>query len=249
MVTLMVRNPCVWPTPMNKTTGTPLGEMADQTVVGSVHNSNHGAFASGALCGGSFKSSDSSPLVFLTGIINMSRGQFNVDVAATFRVSLTNVGDLDVLIKDMEAGNHEELLSGITNNMHEAVMDALVAMKVVEMVSTRFANTFYGYFIVWVKIHDVAIQVFSEDGLSIITSQIGFLKRWLSIIVSQIGKPVMLDNYTSSMCIKSWGRSSFACFLIEINAEDILKESLTIGVLLIEDTGFIIKTVSTIEYE
>ncbi|GKD11699.1 putative reverse transcriptase domain-containing protein [Tanacetum coccineum] len=37
---------------------------------------------------------------------------------------------------------------------------------------------------VWVKTHDVPIQVFSEDGLS--------------IIASQIGKPVMLDSYTSS---------------------------------------------------
>ncbi|GJT27566.1 hypothetical protein Tco_0907841 [Tanacetum coccineum] len=95
----MVRNPCVWPAPMNKMAGTPLGEMADQTVVGSVHNSDHGAFASNALCGGSLKASDSSPLVSPTAIFNMSR-----------------------------AGNHEELLSGMTNNMHEAAMDALVAM-------------------------------------------------------------------------------------------------------------------------
>ncbi|GJY63264.1 hypothetical protein Tco_0464724 [Tanacetum coccineum] len=40
------------------------------------------------------------------------------------------------------------------------------------------------------------------------------------------------------------GRSSFACCLIEINVEDVLKESLTIGVPLIEDTGFTIETVS-----
>nr|GEW17855.1 hypothetical protein [Tanacetum cinerariifolium] len=98
--------------------------MADQTIVGSVHKSDHGAFASGTLCGGSFKVIDSSPLVSPTAIINMSRGQFNVDVAATFRVSLTNVGDFDVLIKDIEAGNHEELLSRMTNNMREAVIDA-----------------------------------------------------------------------------------------------------------------------------
>nr|GEX52137.1 copia protein [Tanacetum cinerariifolium] len=66
---------------------------------------------------------------------------------------------------------------------------------------------------VWVKIHDVHIQVFSEDGLS--------------IIASQIGKPIMLDSYTSSMCIESWGRSSFYRCMIEINANDVLKESLT----------------------
>ncbi|GKB72464.1 zinc knuckle CX2CX4HX4C containing protein, partial [Tanacetum coccineum] len=88
--------------------------------------------------------------------------------------------------------------------------------------------------LVWVKIHDVPIQVFSEDGLS--------------IIASQIGKPIMLDSYTSSMCMESWGRSSFAQCLIEINVEDVLKESLTMGVPLIEGTGFIIET-ATIEYE
>ncbi|GJT94129.1 gypsy type transposase [Tanacetum coccineum] len=77
---------------------------------------------------------------------------------------------------------------------------------------------------VWVKIHNVAIQVFSEDGLSIISSQ--------------ICKPIMLDSYTSSKCIESWGRSSFAHCLIEIDAEDVLKESLTLGVPLIEGSGF-----------
>ncbi|GJR20666.1 hypothetical protein Tco_0969193 [Tanacetum coccineum] len=72
--------------------------------------------------------SDSSPLVSPIAIINISRGQFNVNVATTFGFSLTNVGDLDVLIKDIEAGNHEDLLSRMTNHMREAVMDALVAM-------------------------------------------------------------------------------------------------------------------------
>ncbi|GKC41161.1 zinc knuckle CX2CX4HX4C containing protein [Tanacetum coccineum] len=316
-----------------------------------------------------------------TAPINIPRGLYNVDVVATFGVPLTTVGNLDVLTKDIEAGKHEELLYGMTNNMRKAVMDALVAMcdsiqaentnvdaipckvshvddltivdalvaenlnvdeslivqsvsiqnkpssyiaaaggsrpkpstlggskldpsiskanfrllfsenlcegvnvsiprKVVETVSTQFANTLYFYFIgkciafpvveyyvrnkwgkygltrimmnfegffffqfktlkgldhglwmirnnpiilkkwsmstrlskeeltripVWVKIHDVPIQVFSEDGLS--------------IIASQIGKPIMFDSYTSSVCIDSWGRSSFALRLIEINVE------------------------------
>ncbi|GKE04711.1 hypothetical protein Tco_1396729 [Tanacetum coccineum] len=80
----------------------------------------------------------------------------------------------------------------------------------------------------------VVKMIFSEDGFS--------------IIASQICKPIMLDSYTSSMCIESWGGSNFACCLIEINVKDVLKKSLTIGVPLIEDTGFTIETV-TIEYE
>ncbi|GJQ92608.1 hypothetical protein Tco_0003747 [Tanacetum coccineum] len=58
----------------------------------------------------------------------------------------------------------------------------------------------------------------------------------------------MLDSYTSSMCIKSSRRSSFSRCLIEINVDDFLIESLTIGVPLIEGSGFTIETV-TIEYE
>ncbi|GJY23017.1 zinc knuckle CX2CX4HX4C containing protein [Tanacetum coccineum] len=120
-------------------------------------------------------------------------------------------------------------------SLPEPSVDFSIPSKVFETVSTRFANTLYGYFIgledvlengpwmicnipiilkkwsmntrlckeeltrilVWVIIHDVLIQVFSEDGLSIIASQI---------------------------------------------------ESLTMGVPLIEDMGFTIETV-TIEYE
>lgn len=39
---------------------------------------------------------------------------------------------------------------------------------------------------VWVKLHDVPIQVFEDDGIS--------------LIATFIGKPIMLDSYTSSMC-------------------------------------------------
>nr|GFD07502.1 zinc knuckle CX2CX4HX4C [Tanacetum cinerariifolium] len=43
-------------------------------------------------------------------------------------------------------------------------------------------------------LHDVPSQVFSEDGIS--------------LIATQLGKPIMLHTYTSSMCIESWGQSS-----------------------------------------
>nr|GEW61001.1 hypothetical protein [Tanacetum cinerariifolium] len=59
---------------------------------------------------------------------------------------------------------------------------------------------------------------------------------------------IMLDSYITLMCIESWERSSFSCCMIEINAKDVLQESLTMGVPLIEGMGFTIKTV-TIEYE
>ncbi|GJY84866.1 zinc knuckle CX2CX4HX4C containing protein [Tanacetum coccineum] len=74
---------------------------------------------------GSPKVSNSSPLVSLTATINMPRGLCNVDVAATFEVPLTTVGDLHLLIKSIEAGKHDELLSGMTNDERMEIMDAL----------------------------------------------------------------------------------------------------------------------------
>nr|GEV59783.1 hypothetical protein [Tanacetum cinerariifolium] len=60
---------------------------------------HHGDFASSYSCGGSLKASDASAFVSPTPIINMLR-----------------------------AGNHEELLSGMTNNMCEAAMDVVVLL-------------------------------------------------------------------------------------------------------------------------
>ncbi|GJR77559.1 zinc knuckle CX2CX4HX4C containing protein [Tanacetum coccineum] len=326
------------------------------------------------------KVSTSSPLVSPSTIINVPRELYSIDVAATFRVPLTTVGDLQKLINDIDAGKHDELLSELTNEDRMETLEALgsicnsikvdrnnadvipckvsyaddsinlnvdestipsdpivqsvdinkstsyagvaggsakdqpnvnsnfrtlvadpvfdgvnisIPRKVVEKVSTRFEHTLYGYFIgkrmafpvveyyarnnwakhglkrimmnskgffffkfdsragleavleggpwlirkspiilkkwsmdtrllkeeltripIWVKLHDVPIQVFEEDGIS--------------LIATFIGKPVMLDSYTSSMCNDSWGRSSFARCLIEVNSEADLVDVVTI---------------------
>nr|GEX43037.1 hypothetical protein [Tanacetum cinerariifolium] len=75
-----------------------------------------------------------------------------------------------------------------------------------------------------VKIHDVSLQEFLEDGIS--------------LIASQFGKPIVLDSFTSSMCIESWGRSSFAYYLIKVKADEALKDSITLGIRLPKDMGF-----------
>ncbi|GKB28452.1 zinc knuckle CX2CX4HX4C containing protein [Tanacetum coccineum] len=100
--------------------------------------------------------------------------------------------------------------------------------------NTRLCKEEFNRIPVWVKIHDVPLYVFYEDGIS--------------IIVSHIRKPIMLDSYTSSMYIELWGRSSFAQCLIEVCVDDHFKDTLTIGVPLIKDSGFPIK-MARIEYE
>nr|GEZ20245.1 retrotransposon protein, putative, Ty1-copia subclass [Tanacetum cinerariifolium] len=62
--------------------------------------------------------------------LNRREGTVRIQGAGTFGASvpLTALGDLDMLTKDIKAGKHEELLSGMTNDKSTVVMDALVAM-------------------------------------------------------------------------------------------------------------------------
>nr|GFA58360.1 RNA-directed DNA polymerase, eukaryota, reverse transcriptase zinc-binding domain protein [Tanacetum cinerariifolium] len=48
----------------------------------------------------------------------------------------------------------------------------------------------------WVKLHHVSIVAYSDIRLSLITTQ--------------LGRPLMLDTYTSNMCISSWGKNTYA---------------------------------------
>nr|GEY37126.1 zinc knuckle CX2CX4HX4C [Tanacetum cinerariifolium] len=70
----------------------------------------------------------------------------------------------------------------------------------------------------------------------------------ISLIATFIGKPVMLDSYTSSMCNDSWGTSSFARCLIEVNSEDDLVDVVTIGIPSLTGDGFTKETIH-VEYE
>ncbi|GKA96122.1 zinc knuckle CX2CX4HX4C containing protein [Tanacetum coccineum] len=82
---------------------------------------------------------------------------------------------------------------------------------------------------IWVKLHNVPIQVFEEDGIS--------------LIAKFIGKPVMLDSYTSFMCNDSWDRSCFDWCLIEVNSEADLVDVVTIGIPSLTKDGFTKETI------
>ncbi|GKB51178.1 hypothetical protein Tco_0901931 [Tanacetum coccineum] len=87
---------------------------------------------------------------------------------------------------------------------------------------------------VWVKMHHVPIVAYYEVGLSLISTQ--------------IGKPLMLDSYTSNMCLNSWGRSAYARALIEIAADVDLVKSLVIAIPMDNKEGHTFATID-IEYE
>nr|GEZ23478.1 hypothetical protein [Tanacetum cinerariifolium] len=77
---------------------------------------------------------------------------------------------------------------------------------------------------VWVKLHGVPVTTFSEDGLS--------------PIATKLGTPLMLDSYTSDMCMQSWGRSSYARTMIELRADVELKDNIVVAMSKITREGY-----------
>nr|GEV91036.1 hypothetical protein [Tanacetum cinerariifolium] len=65
-----------------------------------------------------------------------------------------------------------------------------------------------------VKVQDIPISAFTEDGLS--------------AIATKLGTPMMLDSYASAMCMDSWVRSSYAKALVELGADVELKDTLVV---------------------
>ncbi|GJZ88116.1 ATPase, F1/V1/A1 complex, alpha/beta subunit [Tanacetum coccineum] len=87
---------------------------------------------------------------------------------------------------------------------------------------------------VWVKLHGVPVTAFSEDGLS--------------GIATKLGTPLMLDSYTSDMCIQSWGRSSYARVMVELKADVELKDNIIVAMPKITREGYYTCNVR-VEYE
>ncbi|GJV73133.1 putative reverse transcriptase domain-containing protein [Tanacetum coccineum] len=77
---------------------------------------------------------------------------------------------------------------------------------------------------VWVKLHGVPVTAFSDDGLS--------------AIATKLGTPLMLDSYTSDMCMQSWGRSSYARVMIELRADVELKDNIVVAMPIIKGDGY-----------
>ncbi|GJX97545.1 cytokinin dehydrogenase 3-like protein [Tanacetum coccineum] len=76
---------------------------------------------------------------------------------------------------------------------------------------------------VWVKLHGVPVTAFSEDGLN--------------AIATKLGTPLMLDSYTSDMCMESWGRSSYARVMVELKADVELKDNIVVAMPKITREG------------
>nr|XP_043629985.1 uncharacterized protein LOC122601286 [Erigeron canadensis] len=87
---------------------------------------------------------------------------------------------------------------------------------------------------IWIQLHNVPLDAFTEYGLS--------------MLATKLGKPIALHQYTSSMCTESWGRSSFARALIELEASNEIKDELVVGIPSLEDDG-VTRVVIKVEYQ
>ncbi|GKB99124.1 hypothetical protein Tco_0985261 [Tanacetum coccineum] len=70
----------------------------------------------------------------------------------------------------------------------------------------------------------------------------------LSAIATKLGTPLMLDYYTSDMCMQSWGRSNYARVMIELRADVVLKDNIVMAMPKIIREGRYLCNVR-VEYE
>ncbi|GKA71554.1 hypothetical protein Tco_0777693 [Tanacetum coccineum] len=70
----------------------------------------------------------------------------------------------------------------------------------------------------------------------------------LGLIATQIGKPLMLYAYTSSMCGEAWGRINFAHALIEVSSESDLKKEVVMAFPNDDETDYTREVIS-VEYK
>nr|GFB28533.1 hypothetical protein [Tanacetum cinerariifolium] len=86
---------------------------------------------------------------------------------------------------------------------------------------------------VWVEFYGVPMTAFSEDGLR--------------IIATKLDTSLMLDSYTSDMCMQSWGRSNYARAMIDLQADEELKNTIVVAMPKVTVEGFNLCTIC-VEY-
>ncbi|GJS24786.1 reverse transcriptase domain, reverse transcriptase zinc-binding domain protein [Tanacetum coccineum] len=75
-----------------------------------------------------------------------------------------------------------------------------------------------------------------------------FKKMTTSLIATQLGRPIMFDSYTSSMCLDPWGKCTYARVLIEMRADKELMDSLVVVVPFTNGKGHSLDNIE-VEYE
>ncbi|GJT77284.1 putative reverse transcriptase domain-containing protein [Tanacetum coccineum] len=75
-----------------------------------------------------------------------------------------------------------------------------------------------------------------------------FSKDGLSAITTKLSSPLMLDSYTSDMCVQSWFKLSYARAMIEPRTDEELKDTIVVVMPKLVGEGFYMCTIR-VEYE
>ncbi|GJV07284.1 retrotransposon protein, putative, ty1-copia subclass [Tanacetum coccineum] len=117
-------------------------------------------------------------------------------------------------------------------------IDVVVLVDSIRAISERFANTALcsmdGLDVMLENGPCVPVTAFSEDGLS--------------AIATKLGTPLILDSYTSDICMQSCGRSSYSRVMIELRADVELKDNIVVAMPKITREGHYTCNVR-VEYE
>ncbi|GJT43507.1 bifunctional monodehydroascorbate reductase and carbonic anhydrase nectarin-3 [Tanacetum coccineum] len=145
----------------------------------------------------------------------------NVDkVAAIIGVSITSLKDMDVLTRRIKAGDCNDSLDRLNKDERKVAMNATLPL--------------------------------CEKFLGARSDQTSSIPNYELPIVKSVPTNAKSDSYAGASGVlgrcDSWGRSSFARCMIEVNVDNVLKESITIGIPLFYGSGFS-KEIVRVEYE
>ncbi|GJW36320.1 putative reverse transcriptase domain-containing protein [Tanacetum coccineum] len=138
-------------------------------------------------------------------------------------------------------------------------IDVVVLVESINAISERFVNTACGFFLGNSSTGLFSFQFSSIEGLNaMLENDLWFirnnpliLKKWhpdVNLLKEDVGTPLMLDSYTSDMCMQSWGRSSYARAMIELRADVELRDNIVAAMPKITGEGYYTCNIR-VEYE
>nr|GEY96191.1 hypothetical protein [Tanacetum cinerariifolium] len=140
---------------------------------------------------------------------------------------------------------------GVSTDSEDIMYDDFFLEKLVEYpVVANYVRNTWGKFRLVRSMFSATISLFSfhfssMDGLDAMLEN---GDDGLSAIATKHGTPLMLDSYTSNMCMQSWGMSSYARVMIELRADVELTDNIVVAMPRIKGEGHYICNVR-VEYE
>ncbi|GJR64396.1 hypothetical protein Tco_0010461 [Tanacetum coccineum] len=177
----------------------------------------------------------------------------NVGKAMNFRTLFTQGGnDIDVVVS-------VESIRAISARFANTVYGFFLGNRVAYPVVANYVRNTWGKYELVKSMLNSSIGIFSfqfssvngldamlEYGPCVLVT--AFSEDGLSAIATKLGTPLMINSYTSDICIQSWGRSSYAGVMIEVQDDVELKDTIVVAMPKLTEEGFYTCNVR-VEYE